>query len=276
MLDVTRAHGLDFLFPQNDVTIAAALKLRGEFAPAEVDLIAAYLGADAEGTLVDVGANIGAISLPIARANPRLKVLGIEAHRGLAQVLSANAFGNHLYNVSVLNAAVGKTSGIVDFPSIALDAQGNFGLLGFSLRTGQSERVRMCSLDEVAPVTTRFVKVDVEGHEPAVVQGAVRLMETVRPVWLLEANLDTQDANIEARRLLLAADYDLYWFYSPIMRKGETPKVSKEPAHSRGDPGVVAVPRGGPNLWDLPRVQAAEESPPTSLSDYAYLKRYGF
>jgi FkbM family methyltransferase len=276
MLDITRAHGIDFLFPKLDNAVGAGLKLYGEFAPAELDLICAYLAQSAPGTFVDVGANIGAVCLPIAKSNPGHAVLAIEAHRGLAQILSANAYGNHLYGVSVLNAAAGDAAGIVDFPAVPLSGEGNFGIIGFSFEGARVERVRMCTLDEVTPNDTRFIKVDVEGHEASVIDGATRVLETIRPVWLLEASAKNHQSNVLVRQALLDADHDLYWFYSPFMRQTRTPKTSPVEPHRTGDPGVVAIPRGGENLWGLPAIENIEDLWPSTASAYGYLKRYGF
>lgn len=276
MLDITRAQDIDFLFPKLDNVVGAGLKLYGEFAPAEIDLISAYLACAAPGTFVDVGANIGAVCLPIAKRDPGQAVLAIEAHRGLAQVLSANAYGNHLYAVSVLNAAAGAEAGIVDFPAVSLSGSGNFGIIGFSYDYPSKERVRMCTLDEVTPDDTRFIKVDVEGHEAAVLRGSRRVLEDIRPVWLLEASAKNQQSNVEVRQTLIDAGYDLFWFYSPFMRQTGNPKPSPVETNRTGDPCVCAVPRGGENLWSLPRIASIDEAWPSSASTYAYLKRYGF
>src|SRR4051812_3701795 len=112
MLDSTRAYGLDFLFPLHDHVVGSALKFYGEFARPEVDLIGAYMNALQLGSILDVGANIGSIALPLASRRPDWRVLAFEAHRGLAGVLSANVFGNGLSNVEVFHAAVGAQRGL--------------------------------------------------------------------------------------------------------------------------------------------------------------------
>ena len=67
MLDITRAYGLDFLFPKNDMVIGASLRQYGEFARPEVELIVEHMGSGPEGSCyIDVGANIGSIALPVA------------------------------------------------------------------------------------------------------------------------------------------------------------------------------------------------------------------
>lgn len=43
MLDLTRAYGLNFLFPERDSAVGKCLRDHGEFAPAEVALLSDYI-----------------------------------------------------------------------------------------------------------------------------------------------------------------------------------------------------------------------------------------
>lgn len=277
MLDVTRAYGLNFLFPERDFAIGHSLKTHGEFAVAEVEMLAGLLNAEKPGTFIDVGANIGAICLPLASGRKSWRVIAVEAHRGLAQVLSANAFGNHLYNVEVVNAAIGDRDAIVDFPALRLNETGNFGVIGFGLRTeAPTEKVRMATLDGFAPDDTRIVKVDVEGFEPQVLAGAKRMIETVRPVWLLEADVDNRrEATEEVRRALMAADYDLFWFYSPFANIKAPRKPSPVRPRIQGDGAILAAPKGTPGLWPLPKIERPDEPWPSDPSLHPHAARYG-
>lgn len=278
MLDMTRAYGLNLLFPEGDDSVGRALCDYGEFAPAELGLIVEYLNkAGRGGTFIDVGANIGAITLPIARGRDSWRFIAVEGHRGLAQVLSANALSNGLYNVEVLNAAVSDQAGLIDFPAIPLTSSGNFGIAGLHMdKAFKNERVRACTIDEIAPETTRFVKVDVEGHESAVLRGATATLEKVRPSWLLEASPKNEVSNREVREILTSADYDLYWFFSPFVTLGRTRKRSSKPTPRTGDAGIVALPHGTANLWSLPAIKSADEPWPHETKSYGYLKNYGY
>lgn len=46
--------------------------------------------------------------------------------------------------------------------------------------------VKVCPLDDLHLADVGFMKVDVEGHEPSVVRGALRLIEAQKPVLLIE------------------------------------------------------------------------------------------
>ena len=47
-------------------------------------------------------------------------------------------------------------------------------------------KVRMCPLDDLDLREVAFVKIDVEGHEPAVLRGAMHLLAREKPVLLIE------------------------------------------------------------------------------------------
>ncbi|ALL12402.1 FkbM family methyltransferase [Caulobacter henricii] len=278
MLDITRAYGLNFLYPEGDDSVGQMLRDYGEFAPAELGFIAQCLSAcESEGTFLDIGANIGAICLPLATGRDTWRFIAVEGHRGLAQVLSANAFANGRYNVEVHNAVVGAAEGLIDFPALSLKETGNFGIVGLHMEQQyQTERARMTTIDALAPSNTRFIKVDVEGHEAEVLRGAEQTLHVTRPIWLLEANVKHEKAHQEMRSVLFSAGYDLYWFYSPFVSLNAPSKKSAVPPRRKGDFSVVALPKGTANLWELPKVADAVEPLPTLVSLFPYLQRFGY
>lgn len=272
MLDSTDAYGLTFLFPTADSAVGASLRDYGEFARTELDFLLEM--AKGEGALIDVGANIGAIGLPFASRRPDWKVLVIEAHRGLSGVLAANVLNNRLYNVDLFHAAAGAERGLVEFPATPLSEATNFGAIGFKVREGPMESVRMLTLDEVAPADTRLIKIDVEGFEPDVLKGASGLIKRQEAIWLAEATVQNPEASAEVIRVFQDAGYSVYWFYAPFV----TPASEKTapPDVSRGDANVVALPPGVANVWGLPPVGAPGEHRPDQVSAYPYLARYGY
>ncbi len=270
MLDTAEAYGLRFLYPARDDTIGASLRDHGEFARPESDLICAYLAAS-PGAFVDVGANIGAICLPVAKAHPGLEVIAIEAHRGLHGVLSANALNNGLYNVQPWHAAAGAQASIVQFPAHPLSAKGNFGALKVGLADHRTEGVQMVTLDDRAPPHTRFIKIDVEGFEPEVLKGARATIATTRPAWFLEANAENDALARQTMATFLAAGYRLYWFFAPFV----TPRAfGAHIQQLRGDTNFLALPEGFENLWDLKEITTPDAPRPTSVDAYGYMARY--
>src|SRR4051812_30928270 len=106
MIESTEAYGLSFAFPARDTAVGASLRDYGEFARPELDFLLAH-ATDPRGVFVDVGANVGAISLPFAAARLGWRVISVEAYFAMAQLLEASVKSNALGNIEVLSVAAG-------------------------------------------------------------------------------------------------------------------------------------------------------------------------
>jgi FkbM family methyltransferase len=277
VLDVTVAYGLTLAYPAKDTVVGWYLRTFGEFARPELDLLTDYMAHFPEpGTYVDVGANIGAICLPLAHRFPAWRVVAIEAHRGLSGVLAANALNNRLENVDWHNAAAGAAAGLVRFPSASLNGRTNFGAMSSRMNdSAVTEDVRACALDDVAPADTRLVKVDVEGFEVEVLRGSSRLLKDIKPVWLLEAKRKDRDAASAVVEILRANGYRVFMMFAPFATPNHF-KPSRIKPPETGDFNFLALPPGAPNLWDLPEVGDVTVDWPLGEAAYPYLARYGF
>ena len=126
----------------------------------------------------------------------------------------------------------------------------------------------------VAPGGAQLVKMDVEGCDAEALERSPNLLHEVRPIWLVEA---ARNQYPEAARavidILLRADYDVHWFFAP-WTSGRVLKGRKPGTPGKGDPNVVALPKGVENRWDLPRVLGADDPYPGAAAQYPYLKRY--
>lgn len=132
-------------------------------------------------SFVDIGANIGYLTLTGAKAvGPRGKVLSFEAHPGTFGYLQANVALNALTNVVVNNLAIGNGNGTVDFLECPGDDSQNCVAHGKS-----AIAVRMVALDEVLAdqKAIALLKIDVEGYEKFVLEGAERLLSRVGCVY---------------------------------------------------------------------------------------------
>lgn len=271
MLDRTIAYGLDFLFPAGDDAVGASLRRHGEFARAERDLLLSMADAD-RGGMLDVGANIGALGLPFARARPGWQVVAVEAHRGLAGLHAANAVNNHLYNVDTITSAAGPERGWVDFPSAPLGQNGNFGSMGLGATGVPMVATPVVTLDDVAPCDTRVVKLDVQGYEREALRGAERLLHQTRPAWLVEAS--GSGGADELIALFTDAGYETFWFWSPFVTYRPL-KPGPVTTPIPGDIALVALPAGSTNTWELPRASVGSVRP-HHAADLRYLQRYGW
>jgi FkbM family methyltransferase len=240
MLKLASAYGLKFLVPPNDEGVGACLLQHGEFAKVELEFILAAC----DGDLLDVGANIGAIGLPFAARRPNSRVIAIEAHRDIAEVLQANVNLNGLKNVEVIHAAAGERPGEADIPIPPIDRIGNIGAGSLYDVGYPTLRTRFISLDSLNLTAVSMVKIDVEGFEPQVLAGSEHLLANVRPNWLIEVSRRRLVEFGRVRDSLVRNGYNLFWFFSPFI----SPKTGQS-GDFRGDFSIYAS--DAPPPWPL-------------------------
>src|SRR5262249_10565914 len=129
-------------------------------------------------TVIDVGANIGAVTLAASRKVGRKgKVYSVEAHPHTYKYLRGNLSLNGATNVETFNVACGSASGTVSYSDKKSDYQKAVSEKGLA--------VPMARLDEIVPAGKEIalLKVDVEGYEKFVLEGATELLPTVRSIY---------------------------------------------------------------------------------------------
>ena len=160
---------------------ASYFRRYGEF---ELRLVAPLCQADCDS--IDVGANLGAY-VHFMRRSSRL-VYAFEPVPWLAQEL-ARKFPSQ---VIVRNLALSDENGVATLQVPLVDGQPEAGLasLALSARRGSGEimqlRVPVCRLDDAYDGRVGFLKIDVEGYEQAVLNGAGCTIERCRPNVLVE------------------------------------------------------------------------------------------
>lgn len=199
------------LYNKNDVYIGRSLELYGEYSEGEVELFRQVMGTG--NVVIEVGANIGAHTLFIAQQVGRSGVvIAFEPQRILFQTLCANLALNSVPNVYTLQQAVGAKAGSVVIPSLDYTQQNNFG--GLSLGGYESgEGVPLSTLDSFNFPACTFLKIDVEGMELDVLQGADRLVRQFRPVIYVEN--DREEKSAALIRHLDSLGYKMYWHRPP-------------------------------------------------------------
>ena len=160
------------------------------------------------GTVLDVGANIGLSALEFSRtAGPGGRVIAFEPHPDTAARLRANLDRNGAANVEIVQSAVGSAPGTITFNESADATLSSASVIPRNLV--RSFDVPLTTVDIVwAAAGEPFVsvlKIDVEGGELAVLQGASEVMGRDHPAILLEAWGAQQLDPIHA--LLIAAGY---------------------------------------------------------------------
>jgi len=149
--------------------------------------------------VLDVGAHIGTYTIPFAKAvGPSGKVYSFEPQARMRELLHKNIKANGMEDRVVVNPyAVGHVNKLITMSANTDDSRkvdynrkeiGNFG--GMNVGKG-GEQVKMVSLDNIFFPSVNVIKIDVEGCEPLVIDGAREIIETYKPVVFYEKNHKT-------------------------------------------------------------------------------------
>jgi FkbM family methyltransferase len=142
-------------------------------------------------TAVDVGANVGLHTVVLARAvGPKGHVLAVEPEPSNVGRLRGNVARNNLTNVEIHPLALADRAGPGEL-HIATDGMyHSLGVIHEGRAAGRDVSVPTETLDQIweragsPPVS--FVKIDTEGTELRVLQGAERLLGAESPALLVE------------------------------------------------------------------------------------------
>ena len=191
-----------------DIVIGRAINLYGEWAAGEIRFLRQFI--QPGDCIVDVGANIGTHTIPFSRfVGPAGVVIAFEPQRIPYQLLCANAVLNNLYNIHTLHIAVGSKPGAARIPVFL---GGNIGNVGHK-QWGQGELTSITPLDAFNFSAVTLIKIDVEGMENEVLDGAVRTINKFKPVIFVENNTEQNSANLIQK--LFNLGYRCWWFFEP-------------------------------------------------------------
>jgi FkbM family methyltransferase len=180
------------VFPLADTFLYDALVLTGDYCLGE-QIVQERLFRPG-GVALDVGANIGLMTLQLARlAGPDGRVVAFEPSPFACGLLLENLRMNALTNVEVRRAVVSSGSGESRFldPDLERIVRMDFGRLSLaedgSTRPGRMVPTPRTALDDLGLRRCDFIKVDVEGHEAEVIRGAMGTIDRCRPALSVEA-----------------------------------------------------------------------------------------
>lgn len=214
----------DMLFLKQDHYVGRSLDLYGEFSQPEADLFAQFLQKGM--SVVEVGANIGAHTVSIAQmVGPTGRVYAYEPQRAIFQILCANLALNCLYNVHAYPFAVGARAGTLNVPFLDYTSSNNFGGLAL-VESETGEIVRVVTLDSEDIPHLHFLKIDVEGMEAAVLEGAEKLILKHKPIIYMEN--DQRKKSPALIRKVLDLGYKIWWHLPPLFNPDNFNGVSED------------------------------------------------
>ena len=205
-----------FAYNINDIILGRSLDLYGEWFEAHLALMLEIIGGG--DVVIDVGANIGPHTIAMAsKLQPTGgMVFSFEPQRLIFQNLCANITLNRLFNVFAHQSVVGAVSGTRKVPVLSpFAAQSSTGM---DLRqTSEGEETPVIRLDDLPIGRCKLLKIDVEGMGPDVLDGAKKLLASMRPVLVIEAtDLPVTPAILKR---VFDAGYQAWWhiadYYNP-------------------------------------------------------------
>ncbi len=143
-------------------------------------------------TVMDVGANLGLMAIPVLRDCPECRVVSFEPSPGTLPFLRQTAAASpHRDRWTVIDRALSDAEGELDF-TVGTPADALFE--GFKshdrIRGGRVVKVPVSTLDaewrRLGEPEVSVVKIDVEGAEGGVLAGAAALLDTWRPSLVVE------------------------------------------------------------------------------------------
>lgn len=201
-----------------DEYMGKSFKLYGEYSPGEASLFADLLHPG--DVVVEVGANIGAHTVRLAQlVGKEGRVLAFEPQRLCFQLLNGNVAINSLTNVYTYQKCVGATAGHMVVPELSPDEVHNWGGVSLeNIKGNEGEQVECITLDSLNLTKCKLLKLDVEGMEPQVLQGAVNLLDKCHP--LIYTEIDRENKKAEVIAFLRARGYKIYEHKPPLYDSG--------------------------------------------------------
>lgn len=179
------------MFCNNDEMTALQLFWRRnfEYEPTSLKLWAAL--AKRASTILDIGAHIGVFSLVAATVNPKAKVRAFEAIDYIYSRLVVNVFANNLRNIEANHLAMSDARTETDInlrfgpPMLStgstLEDRDNLPEASFT------KRIKTDTVDNVMNgARADLIKIDVEGHEIPVLEGAAKTLAEHKPFCVCE------------------------------------------------------------------------------------------
>jgi FkbM family methyltransferase len=203
-----------FMVNRLDYYIGAGLELYGEYSFHEAAFLTQLI--KPKQTIVEVGANIGAHTIVLAKAvGPTGKVIAFEPQPACYALLQAQIALNQIGNITAYNEGVGSERTTYWVPNANYAAPGNFGGIALTKQPApNSQPVDVVTLDErLRNVTCSLIKIDVEGMEEDVIRGARKCIRRNKPFLYIEN--DRIENSESLLTTIFELGYRIWWHITP-------------------------------------------------------------
>lgn len=214
-------HGLKYKLPNLKENIGFEIFIDGIYEEDYIQYFAKQIPAN--GTFLDLGANIGSICIPLSKLRPDIFIVAVEASPRVFKYLKENRELNNCKNIALENLALSSADG-EQLPFYSPEEKFGKGSLS-AVYTDKAEYVSTITLDTLVSKyklnKVDYIKIDVEGYERIVFEGGKDLLSlTDAPVILFEfadwaENLGNGTRAGDAQIFLVGKGYKLYDFSNP-------------------------------------------------------------
>lgn len=182
-----------------DRIVSHSLSLYGEWAGDELNFLHKLVKPGMH--VLDIGAFIGTHTLAFAQfVGPSGKVYSFEPRKEIYQVLCSNIDANEIKHVQAFNMGLAEEVGSIALESIDITESVNFGGLSIDnvipKEIANIYDVHISTVDKLDVPAVDFMKLDVEGMERRVLEGAVEVIARDQPLIFCECNSMTSGYEI--------------------------------------------------------------------------------
>jgi len=200
------------LVNRNDRYVGQSLIHYGEFCEGEAALFRQLLHPG--DVAIEAGANIGAHTILFSSlVGESGKVLAFEPQRIVFQTLCANLALNQCLNVDARQQGLADGCGEMTLPLADPRVINNFGGLSLS-HTSTGDKVAITTIDALNLPRCHLIKIDVEGMEKEVLNGAQETIKRCRPILYIEN--DRADKSQALITHILSMGYRAWWHLVPL------------------------------------------------------------
>ena len=201
----------------------------------ETDIASKALINTVDPVVIDIGANIGTFATFIAPwlAKRGGKLYCFEPQRQVFQILCGNLAINNIFNVYAYETAIGREEKWIEIPEVDYDQPGSFAaftLGGADLSdtyksvAGAMQRIKMTTIDrfvlEHRVPKVDYIKIDAEGLDLDVINGAAQTIEKFKPDLYVEylnlGDSQRQDTSDQGRAKLIEVLKKLGYSYMVV------------------------------------------------------------
>lgn len=192
----------NFYYLEDDKYVGQRIAL-GKYEPYETELILRQVKKG--DVVIDVGANIGYYTILLAdKIGPSGKVYAFEPDSKNFEILEKNIEINKLSNVILVKAALSSQKGVKKLYKSA-ENYGDHRMFGKEKKR-ENEEVKTVKLDDFLKNKEKkvdFLKIDTQGWEPAVFDGAKEIVEKNKPIIFFEYSPKSyQAAKLDGDRMI--------------------------------------------------------------------------